>query len=92
MIVLSYCSKALPCSFRIVFYLTHPISSHPIRHSDIRIEQPGLQFRTSMPKQEGSTTWGAVLKNGCPFHGVVRSLCGRLAWFRTRNSAHSTTP
>jgi hypothetical protein len=35
---------------------------------------------------------GAVLKNGCPFHSVVRSLCGRLAWFRTQNPAHSTTP
>jgi hypothetical protein len=38
MIVLSYCSKVLPYSFRIVFYLTHPNSSHPIRHNDIRIE------------------------------------------------------
>jgi hypothetical protein len=26
---------------------------------------------------------GPVLKNRCPFHGVVRSLCGRLAWFHT---------
>jgi hypothetical protein len=32
-----------------------------------------------MRKQEGPTTWGPVLKNECPFHGVVRSLCGRLA-------------
>jgi hypothetical protein len=44
-----------------------------------------------MRKQEGPTTWGPVLKNGSPFHGVVQSLCGRLAWFRTRNPAHSTT-
>jgi hypothetical protein len=45
-----------------------------------------------MQKQEGPTTWGPVLKNGSPFHGVVRSLCGRLAWFRTRKPAHSTAP
>jgi hypothetical protein len=44
-----------------------------------------------MQKQEGSITWGTALKNGSSFHGVVRSLCGRLAWFRTRNPAHSTT-
>jgi hypothetical protein len=78
--------------FRIVFYLTHPTSSRSIRHNDIWIEQPGLQFRTSMRKQEGPTTWGPALKNECSFHGVVRSLCGRLAWFRTQNPAHSTTP
>jgi hypothetical protein len=92
MIVLSYCSKVLPYSFRIVFYLTHPTSSNPIRHNDIRIEQPGLQFRTSMRKQEGPTTWGPALKNGSPFHRVVRSLCSRLAWSRTRKPAHSTAP
>jgi hypothetical protein len=34
---------------------------------------------------------GPVLKNGCPFHRVVR-MCDRLAWFRTQNPAHSTTP
>jgi hypothetical protein len=44
-----------------------------------------------MRKQEGPTTWRPALKNECPFHGVVRSLCGRLAWFRTRNPTHSTT-
>jgi hypothetical protein len=43
-----------------------------------------------MRKQEGPTTWGPVLKNGSPFHGVVRSLCGRLAWFCTRKPVHST--
>jgi hypothetical protein len=78
--------------FRMLFYLTHPSSSHPIRHDDIRIEQPGLQFRTSLRKQEGPTAWGPVLKNGSPFHGVVRSLYGRLAWSRTQKPAHSTTP
>jgi hypothetical protein len=56
-----------------LFNLTHPSSSHSIRHDDIRIEQPGLQFRTSLRKQEGPTAWGPVLKNGSPFHGVVRS-------------------
>jgi hypothetical protein len=91
MIAISYCSMVLPCSFWIEFYLTHPTSSHPIRHNDIWIEQPGLQFRTSMRKQEGPTTWGLALRNEYPFHGVVRSLCGRLAWFRIRNPAHSTT-
>jgi hypothetical protein len=45
-----------------------------------------------MRKQEGPTALGPTLKNGSPFHGVVRSLCGRLAWFRNRNPAHSTTP
>jgi hypothetical protein len=45
-----------------------------------------------MRKQEVPTAWGLALKNGSPFHGVVRSLCGWLAWFRTRNPAHSTTP
>jgi hypothetical protein len=79
MIALSYCSKVLPCRFRIVFCLTLLISSRPIRHNDIQIEQLGLQFRTSTRKQEGPTTWGPALKNGSPFHGVVRSLCGRLA-------------
>jgi hypothetical protein len=78
--------------FWMLFYLTHPSSSHPIRHDDIRIEQSGLQFRSSLRKQEGPTAWGAVLKNGSPFHGVVRSLCDRLAWSRTRKPAHSTTP
>jgi hypothetical protein len=92
MIVLSYYSKVFSCSFRIVFYLTHPTSSHPIRDDDIQIEQPGLRFRTSMRKQEGPTTWGSALENGSPFHRVVRSLCGRLAWFRTQNPAHSTIP
>jgi hypothetical protein len=43
-------------------------------------------------KQEGPTAWGPALKNGSPFHGVVRSLCGRFAWFRTQNPEHSTTP
>jgi hypothetical protein len=76
MISISYCSM-VPSSFWIVFYLTHPTSSRPIRHNDIWIEQLGLQFRTSMRKQEGPTTWGPALKNECPFHGVVRSLCGR---------------
>jgi hypothetical protein len=56
--VLSYCSKVLPCSFRIIFYLTHPISSHPVKHNDIRIEQPGLQFRTSMRKRWGPDSLG----------------------------------
>jgi hypothetical protein len=92
MIVLSYYSMVLPCSFRMLFYLIHPNSSHPIRHDDNRIEQPGLQFRTSLRKQEGPTAWGAALKSGNPFHGVVRSLCGHLAWSRTRKPAHSTTP
>ena len=78
--------------FRMLFYLTHPNSSHSIRHNDIRIEQPGLQFRTSLRKQEGPTAWEPVLENGNLFHGVVRSLCGRLAWSRTRKPAHSTTP
>jgi hypothetical protein len=45
-----------------------------------------------MRKQEGPTTWGLALKNGSPFHGVVWSLCGRLAWFRTQKPAHSTAP
>jgi hypothetical protein len=47
---------------------------------------------TSVRKQEGPTAWGPALKNGSSFHGVVRSLCGRLAWFRTQNPTHSTTP
>jgi hypothetical protein len=81
----------LPCSFRIEFYLTHPTSSHPIRQNDIWIEQSGLQFRTSMRKQEGPTAWGPALKNECPFHGVVRSLCNWLAWFHTQKPTHSTT-
>jgi hypothetical protein len=75
-----------------LFYLTHLSSSHPIRHDDIRIEHPGLQFRTSLQKQEGPIAWGPVLKKGNPFHGVVRSLCGRLAWSRTRKPAHSASP
>jgi hypothetical protein len=78
--------------FQILFYLTHPNSSLSIRHNDIRIEHPGLQFRTSLRKQEGPIAWEPALENGTPFHGVVRSLCGRLAWFRTRKPAHSTTP
>jgi hypothetical protein len=75
-----------------IFYLTHPNGSHSIRHNDIRIEQPGLQFRTSLRKQEGSTAWEPALENGIPFHGVVWSLCGRLAWVRTQKPGHSTTP
>jgi hypothetical protein len=75
-----------------LFYLTHPDSSLSIRHNDIRIEQPGLQLRTSLQKREGLTAWEPVLENGSPFHGVVRSLCGRFAWFRTRKPAHSTIP
>jgi hypothetical protein len=77
-----------------LFYLTHPSSSRSIKHNDIRIGQLGLQVRTSSRKQEGPTAWGAVLKNGNPFHRVVWSLCGRLAWFRTQNHAqihHSVT-
>jgi hypothetical protein len=79
MIVLSYCSMSYLAVFRMLFYLTHPNSSHPIIHDDIKIEQPGLQFRTSLRKQEGPTVWGPALKSESPFHGVVRSLCGRLA-------------
>jgi hypothetical protein len=45
-----------------------------------------------MQKQEGPTALGLALKNRSPFHGVVRSLCGRLAWFRTKNPAHSAAP
>jgi hypothetical protein len=45
-----------------------------------------------MRKQEGPTTWGPALEKGSPFHGVVRSLRGRLAWFHTQNPAHYTTP
>jgi hypothetical protein len=67
-----------------LFCLTHPSSSRSIKHNDIRIGQPGSQVRTSSRKQEGPTAWGLVLKNGNPFHGVVLSLCGRLAWSRTR--------
>jgi hypothetical protein len=44
-----------------------------------------------MRKQEDPTAWGPALRNECSFHGVVRSLCDRLAWFRTQNPAHSTT-
>jgi hypothetical protein len=77
--------------FQILFYLTHPNSFLSIRHNDIRIEQPGLQFRTSLRKQEGPTAWEPALENGTPFHGVVQSLRGRLAWFHTRKPAHSTT-
>jgi hypothetical protein len=76
---LSYCTMVLPCSFQILFYLTHPNSSLSIRHNDIRIEQLGLQFRTSLRKQEGPPAWEPALENGTPFYGVVRSLCGRLA-------------
>jgi hypothetical protein len=65
--------------FWMLFYLTHPRSSRFIKHNDIQIGQPGLQVRTSSRKQEDLTAWGPVLKNGNPFHGVVRSLCGRLA-------------
>jgi hypothetical protein len=54
-----------------LFYLTHPNSSLSIRHNDIRIEQPGLQFRTSLRKQEGSTAWELALENEILFHGVV---------------------
>jgi hypothetical protein len=82
----------LTLQFLIVFYLTHLPSSHPTRHNDIWIEQPRLQFRTSMRKQWDPTAWGPALRNECSCHGVVRSLCGRLAWFRTQNPAHSTTP
>jgi hypothetical protein len=45
-----------------------------------------------MRKQGDPTAWGLALRNECSFHGVVQSLCGRLAWFRTKNPAHSTTP
>jgi hypothetical protein len=45
-----------------------------------------------MRKQEGPIAWGPALKNGSPFHGVVWSMRGRLAWFCTRNPTHSTTP
>jgi hypothetical protein len=55
------------------------------------MEQPGLQFRTSLRKQEGPTAWEPALENGTLFYGVVRSLCGCLAWFHTRKPAHSTT-
>jgi hypothetical protein len=42
-------------------------------------------------KLGGPIAWEPGPENGTPFHGVVRSLCGRLAWFRTRKPAHSTT-
>jgi hypothetical protein len=45
-----------------------------------------------MRKQEGPIAWEPAMKNGSPFHRVERSLCGRLAWFRTRNPTHSTNP
>jgi hypothetical protein len=71
MIVSSYCSMVLPCCFQILFYLTHPNSSLSIRHNDFRIEQPRLQFRTSLRKQEDPTAWEPALENGTLFHGVV---------------------
>jgi hypothetical protein len=88
---LSYCTMVLPCNFSNIILSNPPNSSLSIRHNDIRIEQPGLQFRISLRKQEGPTAWESTLENETPFHGVVRSLCGRLAWFRTRKPAHSTT-
>jgi hypothetical protein len=50
-----------------------------------------ISLSTSLRKQEGPTAWEPVLENGSLFHGVVWSLCGSLAWFRTRKPAHSTT-
>jgi hypothetical protein len=93
MIVPSRFSMVLPCSIFSdnSFYLTHPYGSHLYWHDDIRIELPGLQFRAPDTKVGRSDNLGAGPENGTPFHGVVRSLCGRLAWFRTQKPAHSTT-
>jgi hypothetical protein len=50
----------LPCSFSDdTFYLTHPYGSHLSYRDDIRIEQPGLQFRASFTKVGGSDSPGA---------------------------------
>jgi hypothetical protein len=54
---------ALTLQFLIVFYLTHLPNSHLTMHNDIWIEQPGLQFRTSMRKQGDLTAWGPTLRN-----------------------------
>jgi hypothetical protein len=37
----------------------------------------------SIQKLGGPTAWELALKNGTPFHKVVRSPCSRSAWSRT---------
>jgi hypothetical protein len=60
MIVPSRCSMVLPCSFSDnTFYLTQSYGSHLSCHDDIRIEQPGLQFRAPDTKVGRSDSLGA---------------------------------
>jgi hypothetical protein len=49
----------LPCSFSDnTFYLTHPYGFNLFWHNDIRIEQPGLQFRAPDTKVGRSDSLG----------------------------------
>jgi hypothetical protein len=92
MIVPSRCSMVLPCSFSDnTFYLTHPYSSHLSDMTTSELSSQACSLGPPIRKLGGPTAWEPALENGTPFHGVVRNLCGRLAWFRTRKPAHSTT-
>jgi hypothetical protein len=73
------------------FCLTHPYGFYL---SDITAPELSSQASSLGPlirKLGGPTAWEPAPENGTLFHGVFRSLCGRLAWFRTRKPTHSTT-
>jgi hypothetical protein len=77
-------SMVLPYSFSDnTFYLTHSHGFHLSLHDDIRIEQSGLQFRTSFTKAGRSDSPGAGSKERelVPWDGPEQ--CSRLAWSRT---------
>jgi hypothetical protein len=74
----------LPCSLLdSTFYLTHPYSFHLSDMTTSELSSQACSLGPLIQKLGGPTAWGPALKNGTPFHGMVRSMCSRSAWFRT---------
>jgi hypothetical protein len=83
----------LPCSLSdSTFFLTRLYGFHLSDMTTSELSSQASSLGPPIRKLGGPTAWELAPENGTPFHGVVRSLCGRLAWFHTRKPAHSTTP
>jgi hypothetical protein len=74
----------LPCSLSdSTFCLTHLYGFHLFDMTTPKLSSQTSSLGPPIQKLGGPTAWEPAPENGTPFHEVVRSLCGRLAWFRT---------
>jgi hypothetical protein len=67
----------------IIFYLTHPYSSHPCWYDDIQIELARLAVRDPYPDTGGPATCGSGSRERTLVSWGGPELCSRLAWSRT---------